>query len=516
MRMYAAGLVLLLGTLLGPQQYPGGATQFPTADPIAFPGGVTTFPGGSPDAISLWTFNDPDDLGADSIGSNDLTLVNTPTATGGALGYAADFENDTSQYAKIVDNSSFDPGADGRGFCLWVRPETLVSNDHFYSRWNGVAAQSDFYIYTTNTGVVTSSFVESDTTETAIGSGSAFLEVGTRTFVCSWWDGAGDDKVHLEINADANIKSSAGTFAAANNGTYDLRVNASSGLYSDMVIGPIYHYENGIPGAAIRASLYNSGKGKTCADLTAAEKVSMVSCWLMNEDGGPYVDSIGSNTLTAVNTPTRANGLVERSDSGMSVRTVTASSQALTSNAAALDSIFTGSGGVTVAYWFYQDSLDGTTSPFTADYSLHKFHFNQYSGGQVLLRYTGQDAAITAGTGNGAFTAGTWNLILGWWSGATEKCYIRINGEATVTSAGTTKVITDDAGDPLFRWVMDTPGGNLDNIAMWPRVLTDSERDALWDSGAGSFYAAFMDTTFSGPYFAWSQNPEIRRIYAYH
>ncbi|KKM98601.1 hypothetical protein LCGC14_1156310, partial [marine sediment metagenome] len=74
-------------------------------------------------ATAVWSFNDIADLGNDDVGTNDLTLVNTPTAKGGALGYAAKFAAASTQYARTTDGDSdgnLDPGSGvSWGFAGW-------------------------------------------------------------------------------------------------------------------------------------------------------------------------------------------------------------------------------------------------------------------------------------------------------------------------------------------------------------------------------------------------------------
>ena len=86
-----------------PDAVPDPSSPLPTEVHPDF-GNYTPASGGTTsvydDAIAVWTFNDPTDLGADNgDGTYDLTLVNTPTATGGALGYAAAFSSTGPEYA---------------------------------------------------------------------------------------------------------------------------------------------------------------------------------------------------------------------------------------------------------------------------------------------------------------------------------------------------------------------------------------------------------------------------------
>ncbi|KKL11866.1 hypothetical protein LCGC14_2541500, partial [marine sediment metagenome] len=115
---------------------------------------------------------------------------------------------------------------------------------------------------------------------------------------------------------------------------FTLAAHEGGATGSNAILSSVVFYRSASGGDAltdaVTTSLYNSTKGKLCADMSGAELTNRVGCWDMTEDGGPYVDSQGSNDLTGINTPTRDAGLVERSDSGMSVHGIAASTQRLT------------------------------------------------------------------------------------------------------------------------------------------------------------------------------------------
>ncbi len=455
-----------------------------------------------PVPAALWRFDDPTDLGLDSAGSNDLTPVATPTAAGGALGYAADMEKDTAGYATIVDNSDFDPGAAGRGFCVWLRPETLTSNDYFLSKQGSLVANSDFNIFVSSGGVVILSFVDSSGAGSiSVSSGTAFLSAGTRTFLCGWWDGGGDDKAHLEINSDANIKTGASTMTAANNGIANFYVAAISSQLGDYdgSVGPLIWYENGIPDVTIRAALYNSGKGKLCEDMTAADKTNAVACWDMTEDGGPYVDSIGSNDLTGINTPTRADGLVERSDSGISVNLVAASSQALT----IVDNASLSLGAdtpVCVAAWINPTSVSinqnfvgkgtGSTAP-GIEYWLYAI-----SGS---MRFVVSDGTTFNFAEVAGLTANVWHLVIGCHDPVLDVVTLELDAveDSTAHAIGTQDLTGTFAVGKSGSLNESFVSGAVDNVAIWKIVLADVERDILLNNLSWYKVARYPSCSFT-------------------
>lgn len=106
--------------------------------------------------------------------------------------------------------------------------------------------------------------------------------------------------------------------------------------------------------AADITSIYNLGVGKRYADLTAADKVSLVSYWNLDEPSGSRADSFGSNTLTDGNTVTsRPSG-----PRGLVGNYVSASNEYLTRTTPA--SILRNSAR-TVALWFYMNPTSEAT-----------------------------------------------------------------------------------------------------------------------------------------------------------
>ena len=448
------------------------------------------------DATAVWTFNEPNGFQGLGLEGNDSYA-----------GHAADMEKDNFQYATIVDNSDFDPGAAGRGFCVWLRPETLTSNDYLLSKATGVAAGSDFNVFVSSGGVVTLSFIDSSGAGTiSVGSGTAFLSADARTFLCGWWDGGGDDKAHLEINSDANIKTGASTMAAANNGTANFYVAAISSQLGDYdgSVGPLIWYENGIPDTTIRASLYNSGKGKSCANMTAADQTNAVGCWEMGEDGGPYVDSIGSNDLAGQNTPTRATGLIITGTGDPSlyltpVNTPTATGGALgyaadfesvSSQAAYIDDNPSTSIGSNIDFAFcgwvqVESNVAGCYGPVGKG-NGHWFLSETASDYQVLI-YDSVSGFTNATINDNSNVAGARNFVCGYYTASTGFASIYVNGTTATDTAGPITQPIDGTAAFTVQARLATGGNACDGEAgpIWLYKTTLPDFDALYNSGKG-------------------------------
>jgi len=452
-------------------------------------------------ATACWSFNDPTDLGNDDCTNTyDLTLVNTPTATGGALGYAMATLAASSQYAWVVDSAATSLDGD-KTFSAWFVRDTAGANMALFSqRTSGNGAYQCSVDVANNVGCYITDSNDASFSEPAVGA----VTVGQRYLVHFWYD-TSDKKAYIQVNDGA---PSAG--AALPNGpissSQDFNVGRLAGsIYGDGVRGPIMIHSE-VLSSADKTSLYNSGKGKTCADLSGAELTNLVSCWDMDEDGGPYADSIGSNNLTAVNTPTRAAGLVERSDSGMGVATVGASSQKLTNANALL-----GNSDFTVALWVNitagasaEQNLFYGGSPGAARTDIY-----EYVGSGITGYVGGQFVTVGA-----ASAVSEWTLVILGWDSSDTKGFVSINGAAKSKTANVSAATWSDTTGFAARNTSGYLTAALDNAVIWQKALTADEITAFYASGAGDFYAAYWDAIFSdGLRFAWSTEPETRRIY---
>ena len=477
-------------------------------------------------ATACWSFNDPTDLGNDDCTNTyDLTPVNTPTATGGANGYTSDFENSgvTSQ-AAITDNASLSLSSD-TSFTInaWVTSESLRIWNVVVMKGPGGGTSLEYLISTWGqTDKMTCSLSDG---ATAGGDRMDALPVGQRGMVTCVHNGP-SDTVEMYVNAatDGSSAWTAGTQDLA--GVFYVGNSPTADTGWDGKIGPVTFWNGRALTAGEITTLYNSGYGKSCADLSAAEQVGITSCWEFDEPSGSFADAYGSNTLarstgptvsspglvaldaadagiaagygaeydttlTAVNTPTRAAGLVERSDSGMAVSVVGGSDQYL--NVAGFNPTTTG--GYTLAQWFsLSELLDGHGAGIPNQFLF----YNDYTNALIY-----DDGFILPSCSGGNPDDGDWHLAIMWVDTSTGKGYCTIDDG---TSAGTALTGSYVAVNGTFSVgkVNSSPSSSaIDNTAFWPRPLTSDERATLYNSGAGTYYAsAWGDMIHNGPYYA--------------
>jgi hypothetical protein len=247
-------------------------------------------------ADALWSFNNPDDLGDDAIGTNDLTPVASPTSTGGALGYVADFEEVSNQYAMIADNAALSGSAQDILYCAWAFATNTTSLHFLGGKDDGTAGDREWSLYTNAGNHVFEVYTDTGSS-TSTGAQSLGHAINTRELHCGGVD-VSEKKSGLSLDGGAwtlygaawvsgtQIADGTADFSVAQRGDY-------TGTYAwDGTLGPAYFFKGtDLDFTTSIATVYNSGRGVACADLTEAEKTDLVSCWDMDEDGGPYLNT---------------------------------------------------------------------------------------------------------------------------------------------------------------------------------------------------------------------------------
>ncbi len=491
MRKLIGGLVLLLLAVLAHAQ----VTQFGTQEFDCTPGSstdgnVTQFGcSGSiyASATAVWSFNDPADLGnqdAGSCASCDLIPVAAPTAMGGALGYAAKFTSASSQYASVPDpaGGELDPGSGvSWGYAGWGIIHTAGSNKAIVSKALTVAASGEYdNFYVAAGGAHNCRF--HDGTSTKLDGITPLPFVGSRFFYHCRYNATANE---LEAGFDATWSGSPTSTAgdgADQARAFTVAAHDGGGEAADLDLNSIVFYRSASGGEvltdAMATSLYNSDKGKLCADMSGAELTNRVGCWDMTENGGPYVDSQGSNDLNGISTPTRDAGLVERSDSGMSVHGIAASTQRLT----LADNADISTGDIDFSWVCWANPTD-VSSVVLVDKN-DEYQIGIDSGNDWYFK-GGAGASDTATDTGVTVVAGIWHMVAGGYDGTNYWLRVddgtRVNNVAGAPPSDTANglaIMSTSAGASYW-------DGAADNCVFWKEDRTDAELDALY---AGDFY----------------------------
>jgi hypothetical protein len=215
---------------------------------------------------------------------------------------------------------------------------------------------------------------------------------------------------------------------------------------------------------------------------------SLVAYWTFDESSGTAFDAVGTNHLSAVNTPTAATGKIK---GGRFLR-ATGSQYFSAPQSPELD---VGFGAFTVACWFYPSnwanaegglvSRRNDGSPFTKDewttyITYSNVFFAVFSNASVIVSKTTTNKATT----------NAWNLLIAWrdpgkaigmrlYSPSFLPAVTETNTDAgrIATNCPTIQIGTERASTFI--------NSGFDDIALWKRTLTTNEMDWLWNLGHG-------------------------------
>lgn len=444
--------------------------------------------------VSYWPLDEESGVRADAVGSNDLTDNNTVGYVNlGPQGVVADFVAASSEY---LDRAATIP-RDGTSFTL------------------------AFWAYIPDPGAATSRWYVSQGNQTAwiskqnevmaidvVGGGEAYATTSMAGMAAGWFFivagyNSATGKSFVSVN-DGAVSVSAGTSTGVSTDANFQLGRVSGGgagtVYFDDAMGRIGLW-NSVLAASEITSLYNSGLGKSYADLTAAEKVGLVSYWNLDEASGNRADSHGSNTLTDNNTVTSVDNT--HPGFGKAASFVTANTESLSIAVGPIDPITTVSMWVSLAnsaagdkygqVFALKDGLffvafgkqDGGTTFFAAEeyssawyetVSTKSWTANaSYLGWNNLVFEVNDTAHTLTGYLNGAIWVGPISYSNPWGTGvAATKAII---GPSGIQYTGSMVGPSLSGHNPLIA-----------HVGLWSRVLTAQERTDLYAAGAGLFY----------------------------
>lgn len=220
---------------------------------------------------------------------------------------------------------------------------------------------------------------------------------------------------------------------------------------------------------------------------------SLVAYWKLGEASGSRADSVGSNTLTDINTVTQAAGKV-----GNAAQFTSANSEYLSiaDNAA----LSTGDIDFTIACWVYMDSDTAANQMFVAKYDTgtanreYVLYFSPPVGTNRFTFIVSSDGAATVAVianNFGAPATGTWYFLVAWHDSVANTVNISVNN-GTVDSLSTAAGVFNSTAafhigarsNPVNNFV----DGRVDEVSFWKKVLTAQEITDLYNGGSGNTY----------------------------
>lgn len=255
-----------------------------------------------------------------------------PSAAAVAAGpFAALFTAASSQSLANTTSADFVMGAFDFTICCWVWLNTLANpQGGLLSIWNvGSTAQRPFGFFLNGVGGAGTNAnprlqcYQSDGTFTRTSS-TDVVSTGAWHFIAGWYNHS-DKKARVQLDNGTvfTAPTALTTFPSAiGPSTIPLRMGGltSAGVISqglDGILDSVGVWKSTVGNGGVLTgsqltSIYNAGAGKNFSQLTAGEKVALISWWDLEEATGvSKSDAIGTTTLADdTNGPTRTTGLV--------------------------------------------------------------------------------------------------------------------------------------------------------------------------------------------------------------
>jgi hypothetical protein len=222
----------------------------------------------------------------------------------------------------------------------------------------------------------------------------------------------------------------------------------------------------------------------------AALTDNLVAYWKLDEASGTRADSVGSNTLTDINTVTSATGKINNAGQ------FTKSNNEALSIANNTD-VQLGDIDWTVTAWVYLDSEPGQMDIISkaTGFSTGTREFElMYLSDRFVLNTGGFISPVATADNFGAVSTSTWYFIVAWHDAAGNTINISVNNGTANSTATSGSFGTQGSGEftigsynanQTTLWTYD---GRIDEVGLWKRVLTSQERTDLYNSGAGFAY----------------------------
>lgn len=225
-----------------------------------------------------------------------------------------------------------------------------------------------------------------------------------------------------------------------------------------------------------------------------ALKTSLISHWSLEEASGNRADDFGSNTLTDNNTVTQNTGKVGNAGQFTAANTETLS-VADNAGLSVTDVDFT------IAGWIYLDSLGAvrtwaskSTDPTDRGWAAY---INSDDKAHFVVRNSGDSAYVdvTAST-FGALSVSTWYFIICDYDSTGDTIGISVNNGTrdTAALAGGTRDTAVDFILGADSVTNDLWNGRIDEVAFWKKLLSVSDKAAIYNSGNGLAWTSWDAT----------------------
>jgi hypothetical protein len=222
-------------------------------------------------------------------------LMRRRVMTGGFTVKAAHFAGGSTQFLNIADNAALSMGAGVHPtLVMWVYPESIATA-YLLSKDLGTAATIEYKLQLQASGAVR---VQKSNGTTINNVDTAIIPVNRWSFIAANYDGA-----NLQISSNNAVFTQQADTNDIQDSTNNLRLGTRSdgatpftGSLAQVGIA------KSILSAAELTELYNGGKGKSFAQLSAALAAKFSAYWDLDDAGGSgatWLDKASTNHFTA-------------------------------------------------------------------------------------------------------------------------------------------------------------------------------------------------------------------------
>jgi len=465
---------------------------------------------------AYWKLEESGGTRRDFANTHDLTDNNTVAQTTGKIGQAADFTFANSEYLQIDgDDTELNFGDQDFTLTGWFyltsKPASLAG---LISKWDNASNDRE-YILDWDNGADRFAFFVSSTGSDAIGTTANTFgapSTGVFIFIVAWHDSVANT-INIQIN-DGTVDSTAHSIGI-NVGNSPIRLGAFSNST------PNRFFDGRIDEAAIwdrvltsaeRTTLYNSGTGVDLNGLFLRPRIggftrgfelgfcagdlclitsSLEAYWKLEESAGTRFDFADNVNLSDNNTVDSSVAVI-----GSGAHLARVNSEHL--DAASSSFLDFGDEDFTLACWVSLDS-----KPAGAQTILSKFragtnrqYFLDFEPAGDRFRFL-VDSDGTSGTtiisanNFGAPTVNTLIFVVAWHDSVANTINIQINNGTTDSAAHSAGVFQGSALFSIGSYqnsggsAIEFINGIVDEASVWSRLLSSSEKTALYNSGAG-------------------------------
>jgi hypothetical protein len=453
--------------------------------------------------VAYWDLDEGIGVRYDSKSTNHLTDNNTsPYADDATFGYVASFDNANNEYLSHSDNAELSVSDIDFVIAGWFYLKDKATSQSFAGQYTTSGNQRAWQIaYVVGTDQFEAIFSNDGTStitleDTVLGSPSAT----TWYFIVLWHD-ATANTVNMQIN-NGSISSEAWS-SGVHNSTADFTIGGINGASSDTQICNFGLWKSGLLTAAQKTWLYNSGNGRTYADIIPSVPsdllTNLISHWRL--DNALTDAHTNGYDLTNNNSVGFADaGIIRNSGEFLQSAKFVGAANSYLSKSDNAD-LSTGDNDFLVSAWVRKTSTLAESVQLIGkdDGSTEREYILTYSDTQPGFRFTiwdsDENAVGVTAVSLGAATLDTEYFVIAWYDSAAGTINVQIGDKQTnrilpLNAAFTGAVIPSDTTSELgIGGNVDTGNADIQSASFWKGgLLTKAEKLVLYNEGFGLDY----------------------------